>query len=433
MVADAGRVPPRDPLLTAARWFFYCGLVCVSLLVFRVAASVTAGDALLLASTLLLLLNARRPKGAGIAGRYTLLASMLILVGGLLAWLEATSGAENGLALMRVMLVAVVLPWQSTVLLRSGVHIRRALMAFSLGAGASAAGTVIQFLRGASAIPGGSVSNAGRYTGFTGNVSDMGGIAAVAVVLGLGFLDPSFSKWQRCGLASTFASGLIGLVLSGSVSGMLAAGLGVAIVLVVRGVKLRHVVSGLAISVAGLALASNISSLTGNALTPMERVQQVLGLRGGPSDLNTSASRWDTVVAGWHDFLSVPFTGVGLDSNGYVVLGDLGVHDIWVASLRQGGLFFTAGLAIVVFSVLFTAWRYRGHFTLSISLAAGITALVFAMTAPSFYNRYFWLPLALLLAALEYERVDELSRAQMAPAHGVPDPSLASMRSRRAQ
>ena len=390
----------RDPVLALARGLLYCGLVLVSVLVLRVGVGVTAGDVVLLASLALCLAAVGRPPTPHPYGAWALPACLLLVVGGCLATAGSPAPVESLVSLLRVLYVALALPWQLAVLLDDERRLRRGLVAFGVGAAVCSLGTLVQYARGPGAIPGGVVTTAGRYTGFTGHVSDTGAVASLAVVIGLSGLPRGLGRLQRLLLVGVALSGIVGLVLSGSVSGMLAAVLGSATLLVLRGIPLGRVAVAAVVAGAALWLAGGVLGETQGALRPAERVKQVLGLSGGDASLNTSASRWDTIVLGWRGFLEDPFTGAGLDARSSLVVETLGVHSLPVAALYQGGAVFALGLLGCLVVAVVRAVRAVPRTPIQVRvLAVGVTALVFSATAPSLYNRYLWVPVALVAAA----------------------------------
>jgi len=391
----------RDPVLALARALLYVGLALVSLMVLRVGSGITAGDVVLLVSLALCLLAIGRPSTPHPYGAWALPAALLLVVGGCLATAGSPAPVESLVSLVRVLYVALALPWQLAVLLDDERRLRRGLVAFGLGAALCSLGTLVQFALGAGAIPGGVITTAGRYTGFTGHVSDTGAIASLAVVIGLSGLTRGPGRLQRVVLVGVTLSGIVGLVLSGSVSGMLAAVVGSAALLLLRGIPVGRV--AVAAGVAGVALwfAGGVLGETRGALRPEERVKQVLGLSGGDASLNTSASRWDTIVLGWRGFLRDPLTGAGLDARSSLVVDTLGVHSLPVAALFQGGVVFAAGLlGCLVVAVTRAARSVPRTALQSAVYAVGVTALAFSLTAPSMYNRYLWVPVALVAAAV---------------------------------
>jgi hypothetical protein len=203
-------------------------------------------------------------------------------------------------------------------------------------------------------------------------------------------------------MAGVAMSGIIGLALSGSVSGMLAAGVGLLILLTMHRISpIQVTIFSIAILTAWL-IATTIIGNHEHSLSPLERFYQVTGIRSGEPGENTMAQRFATDALGWKGFTQHPLTGVGLDPDAAIVmLGSLGVHNFWLASLHQGGIFFGVGLTIIMVPSLAAGWRARKLSRLvGATFAVGLSAVAFALTAPSFFNRYFWLPIALLTAAL---------------------------------
>ncbi|ARU53023.1 O-antigen ligase [Cellulosimicrobium cellulans] len=396
-----GRGGSRDPVLALARALLYGGLVLVSLMVLRVGGGITAGDVVLLTSLALCLAAVGRPRTRHPYGAWALPAAVLLVVGGCLATAGSPAPTESLVSLVRVLYVALALPWQLAVLLDDERRLRRGLLAFGVGAALCSLGALVQFVVGPGAIPGGVVTTAGRYTGFTGHVSDTGAIASLAVVIGLSGLTRGLGRLQRLVLVGVALSGIVGLVLSGSVSGMLAAVLGSAALLLLRGIPVGRVAVAAVVAGAALWFAGGVLGETQGALRPAERVQQVLGLSGGDASLNTSASRWDTIVLGWRGFLEDPISGAGLDARSSLVVDTLGVHSLPVAALYQGGVVFAAGLLGCLVVAAVRAVRSVPRTALQARVyAVGVTALAFSATAPSLYNRYLWVPAALVAAAV---------------------------------
>jgi hypothetical protein len=390
----------EDFLVRVSRAAFLGGLFLSSLLNLRIGRSLTLGDVLLGASALLLIFAISKPDVDHPSRIGAVTGGICIIVGGGLSTVVSDSPLDSLLVLVRVLYVALVLPWQALKLLNTTPRMERALDAISLGAALCAASTVIQ--AAGVATMGGSITSAGRFSGLTGHVSDAGAISALAVVLGLSNYRGYSGKWHHLMMAGVAMSGIIGLALSGSVSGMLAAGVGLLLLLSMHRISLMQVLLfSIAILTAWL-VASTIMANQGHALSPLERFYQVTGIRSGGPGENTMAQRFATDALGWEGFTQHPLTGVGLDPDAAIVmLGSLGVHNLWLAALYQGGIFFGVGLIIIMVPPLAAGWRARRlSRLLGATFAAALSAAAFALTAPSFFNRYFWLPIALLTAAL---------------------------------
>lgn len=399
--------------MSAAPRLFYLGLAASSLLSLRVGG-VTVGDVLLLLSFVVLLLNFDRwPARAPLAGHTGGGVLLAIVAAAALASLSTAAPDENWAVAARLVYLLVIVPWQACLLLTTTERVRTAALWWTGGAALCAFGTVLQFVFGSEIIPGGDVTSAGRYTGFTSHTSDIGGITAVGVIVCVALLSGELGRRTRAAVAVMLTCCTIGVFLAGSVSAMLAI-LAAAVFLIVRGaIKAWQVGVFGALAALAFLVAGFIQAQTSNALTPAQRIAQTLGLatyNTQATGLNTSKSRMETIRLGVTQFLApphlgadrvwkYPFLGSGLDPEAGLILGPLQVHNVLVAALYQGGVV----LAVALTLLLWRHWRLMltpDKHGLVVTLGAGyLAALTFSMTAPSMYNRYLWLPAALLLAA----------------------------------
>lgn len=397
-----------DALEKVARRSLYAGLALSSLLVFRVA-TVTFGDVLLLLSALLTIIS-RAPEGQKARSLYWLVTSCLAF-GGVAAADRSLSPSGDILTLGRAVVVVVILPWQARRLLTTPPFVYRALAAFLVGATVSAAGTLLQ--AEGFAISGSSQEVAGRLSGFTAHVSDLGGIAAVGVVLAIALSRPDRQRLTRLSLLAALAVNAIGLILTGSVSGILAAGAGVFVLLLRRGMRLRRLLVLSVVVYIVFHYAVAIQAQQG-ALTPLQRFEQAVGLTASVpgTDTNTLGIRQATYGVAWKGFQEHPVFGAGLDDQSGLVLGDLGAHNLLLAGTYQGGVVFGFGLLLAIAAAIRAGWRNNSPLGAR-TFAMLITATTFAMTGPSFYNRYFWIPVALTVAAAAVDK-GKLSGSEMA-------------------
>lgn len=399
-----GETEPKDDfLIQASRAMALVGLFLVSLLVVRIGGAITIGDLLLMGSAGLLAAAPKPPVTTPkVPSATRIIFTLLILVGGLIASAVSPHPADSLQILFRVLYVAVILPWQIRRLFPSQAGLSMACTAFAMGAALCGFGAVMQNRFGPGIIPGADVTNAGRYSGFTAHVSDAGGITALAVVAGVAGLGVGSSKATKYLSLGIIAGGLIGLILSGSVSGMASAGAGVLAVVLMRGVSIGKLLLVATAGGAAFYFASGVLSGTENALTPMERFYQAVGLSpSAASGLNTTASRLETDRLGWESFLDRPWTGVGLDPQSSIIdhVNSLSVHNFLIGAMHQGGFFFALGVLLSALALLLPGLRMKSRNSLCVSTTAmAAAAVTFAVTAPSFFNRYFWIPLALLAA-----------------------------------
>lgn len=389
-------------LLPLARGSLYLGLFAVSLLVFRVGGAITVGDVLLVAAVGLTVADTVA-NGRRVATR-SVVAFALVFVGGVLASLAAEDPGASAAVLARVVLLAFLVPWCMGVLLSTPQRVRRAAGWFAAGAAVCGAGAIAQSV--GVVVPGSEVTSGGRFPGFAVHVSDTGGITCLAVAYGAGLF---LARGRRVLGAVVFGVGLAGLILSGSVSGMVSALVGILALLVWHRLSLPKALGVGAVLAGAAAWAITLMSSTENALTPAERYAQVTGAAGTG---NTTASRWDSIEAGLGGFVDSTFIGVGLEPAASFTATGLPAHNFLVAALFQGGALFTAGVCLVIYRAALAGLKAGWRNSLFATLGAGmVTALVFAMTAPSVYNRYFWVPLAFAVLATRTPQRAQTGRA----------------------
>lgn len=329
-------------------------------------------------------------RGSMLAG----FAVLLIVVGGSLSTANALAPSESLLVILRILLVVVALPWAASILITDRIMLRRAIGAYAAGGAAVGFGSIAQGLFHIT-IPGSYVTEAGRFPGLTQNVSDAGGITSVAVVLSYYMLVTASEFWRRLFWMAMIVGAGTGLVLSGSVAGLFAAGIGILVLLLRGAIKFWH---ALMIALAGfvvIAATSSIQSTVG-ALSPVERFQQVFGL-SEKGRYATSESRLDTYQLALDSFIQSPLIGAGMDGYSGVVDGGFQAHNVLIASLYQGGIFVGLGMLIVLLRP-FGPWIRRDRSLItSYVLACTLGGITFAMTAPSMFNRYLWIPVMFML------------------------------------
>jgi len=390
-----------DPVRALARALLYFGLFFSSQLVLRVDA-ITVGDLLLLLSCagaiISSALRADKPAPSALSKIATTVLTCLIVIGGALSTVSAIQPDGSLAVVGRILFLVLVLPWLARVLLESREHLAAATAWTAAGAAFAASGTLLQYVFGPNIIPGSEVTQAGRFTGWTGHVSDLGGIGALGVAIGIGFVISGRLVHRAWGiLAVTLAA--VGLVLSGSVSGMLAAGVALLIYLIRGALRIRYVLLIGVLMAAIYSVSSIVQSNTTGALNPVDRLLQTLGITE-QGRYSTTESRFETTDAAFASIAKHPFVGVGLDPISSIADGEFPVHNLVIGALFQGGLLLAIGITAFAVRPLLGRWLRDDPSLLTTQLlATAVAAFVFAMTAPSLYNRYFWIPIALLCVA----------------------------------
>lgn len=405
----------RDPVLRLGRGLFYLGLFFTSMLVLRVG-SLTIGDALLMASIICVGLARGVNHTVAWPRAYfplwgTAVLFTMFVTGALLSAGNAAQPGESLTVVARLILVMLVLPWLARTVLPTSEQLTTAAGWLVAGAAVCASGTILQFLFGASLIPGAAVTEAGRFSGFTGHVSDLGGVASMGIAIGIGFLLGARRASTRAWSVVALGVLTVGLVLSGSVSGMAAAMVGVLVYVFRRALKFRHLILISLLLVAVMYAVSMLQSAV-SALSPIERLMQTLGLRD-QGRYSTSESRIETFQAAWEQIVISPLVGQGFDGISAIADGIHPPHNIIIGALFQGGILVTFVIVMMTLRPFRGRWLRQDRSPLATQLMAGaVAAIVFTMTAPSLYNRYFWIPLALLGVA----RVITCTRRETMPA-----------------
>lgn len=382
----------KDLAAEAGRLLFLIGLFMLSLTTFRIGGF-TIGDILLLASLVFAILaRIDMHDQKYIVPSGMLIAVVAIVVGGLVSTAASVAVGDSFLVIVRLVIVIAVIPWQATTLWEHRRHIRTAAASYAAGGAVAGLGCVLQGLFGIT-IRGSEVTQAGRFPGFTQNVSDAGGITSVAVLLCLYFLTSSHGFWRRLVWLVLIGCAAAGLILSGSVAGLVAVGVALLALILRRALKIRYMLL-IVIVVVGVFITTNAVQSAFGALTPVERIMQVFGATGRYS---TAENRLDTYSEAFNRIIASPFSGAGMDGYSGVVDGGFQAHNLFVAALYQGGVFVFLGITIVLLRPFGSWLRSDRTYLASYILAASLGAITFAMTAPSMFNRYLWIPLMFLL------------------------------------
>ena len=402
--AAAGLASERDVLLRAARTLFYLGCLTVPTLALRPVAGVTLSDVLFGLSAAATACSLCRPRTEG--SRPWQWAAVLVAVGGVLATVRAVSPVDNLAVTLRLLFIFAVWPWQVRILIDTHSRMTKAVRLFIVGAAASGIAALLQFRFGISLGASGVLH--GRAVGLTGHVNDQGGLLAIALSVALGQIVYGMERNRVTKLGIAIFCG-IGLVLSGSVSGMLAALVGVAVLALRKGVSVKVLLIGAAVLCIGWVAASNLKVLDvdGRPVTPLQRLSMATG--GGRQDQNTLDSRIATDRFAVEEITKNPLIGKGLDEQSGLTVHGLQAHNIFVLAWFQGGPLVLLGELIALLAVARGAWsQSRARDPLRESLIAAFAAgVAFSMSAPTLYNRYFWLAPVFLLAASSRQRSDQ--------------------------
>lgn len=273
--------------------------------------------------------------------------------------------------------------------------LRRACVGFLLVQTSSAAAGLIQ-AGGATIL--GREANSGRANGLAVHPNVLGVMCALAIVICLALL-PRMRGWPRFLLIVVAAINVAGLVATGSLSSLIAAGVGLAVLLICMRITLRAAVIGIAgatVALSGLYMLGYDSTLVTSGIE--ERVDVVTGVSDGVASLDI---REQTYKYALNSILDDPLTGVGMDgANEATYDGSTVVHNYLLRGWYQGGLLmfiiilaFTAAMFVIIFRSL----RQSDH---GIAVASIATMLTFAATSAFYDQQQYWIPLLVAVATV---------------------------------
>lgn len=385
-----------------SRNVYYLGAATMGLLTVRPVLSFTLSDWLFLLSlgvTVIAILRTRVATELDILLGATFGAA-LFAFGGLISSVHAVQPLGSIAIVVRMLYLTLPWLWLGTVVLRTTNQVRNAVFAWVLSVAICGAGAVAQFLIG-NVIPGGEIAY-GRVTGFTTQFNNLGGLTAVAFVPGLMVAVSARGRMRIVAYAACTLIGA-GLLLSGSLGGLLAAAVSTA-VWIVAGRRSPKTLIILATLVAGALLLMGTQGTT-NSPSPIERLTRATRSDAPPQTGGTLYTRVDLDRAAWNHISKQPFVGVGLDLESSAQRIGFQVHNIVLNPWFTAGIFGVTGILVLVgalmragLKVVQQAQGPNDH-ALAVALFASFVAFaVFGMGEPILFVRYGWAPAAFLLA-----------------------------------
>jgi O-antigen ligase len=396
---------PLDSSLRIPRLVYYVGAGMIGLLTVRPALAFTASDWIFFAAlgiTGLVLLA-----GGGVRDylvpRVITIGVTLFALGGLVSSFHAVAPPESVLVVIRLLYLTVIWFWLGTIVLQTRTHVENAVFAWVLSAALSSAGAVVQFFYG-NVIPGGSIAW-GRMTGFTPDFNNLAGLAATAFVPALMLAIDGRRRSMRLLSLGVVAFLCAGLLLCGSVGGLLAACVSTVFWLAIRGVTWKIALGLGAVATATLVLMSATGVTSSPA--PFQRVSRLTSAPQGSGEApeGTIYERLDGYRIAWSRIKEDPLIGVGLDEgSSEELLGGKLAHNILINPWVSAGILGLVGIVLIIFGALKTGLFVVRTSTaadkaLTTALLASLLAFVlFAMGEPILFVRYGWFSVAMLVA-----------------------------------
>lgn len=241
------------------------------------------------------------------------------------------------------------------------------------------------------------VSGSGRLRSLVERENGLAALGALAMVfaLGLNLLGELRRGWVVLGIPILF----YGVLLTGSVSGLLTSALGLALVLLTCGTRRQILVAFAAVVVALTAI-----SLSHDALLPQVFRDRVLdplsnsGLAAAGTFVDRTALIKEALWVSRHTLL----VGLGAGQYQQISLFNAPVHNVFLLAFVEGGLVAMLGLFGLFLSGMYLVWLAARQAAARKFAALTLIALlvfffVFNMF-PSFYARFWNVPLILALS-----------------------------------
>lgn len=249
-----------------------------------------------------------------------------------------------------------------------------------------------------------------RQTGWFGHPNDLGGFLAVAVPLFL--LGAPTAVTQRRRTQGAWRAVLLGVVIfgmstSGSMSAFLAAAAGGAtsglvLALTRSGDRRRrrlHPLKAMALVIVGMIALLLLASTDSPVVERFTRYGEGDAyIESSVGDRGTANER---VINNLDDALVI---GNGFDRLGQADLDlDLGVHNMYLKLLYEGGLITASALVLILVVCLQQAWRLLRntrstllHRDIAAVMGSAVAAIVFSNFQPTSIQRFFWIPFAMI-------------------------------------
>jgi len=306
---------------------------------------------------------------------------------------------ESLIAVAKYLYLMGVWFWLGTVILQNEKHVYTAIFLWSISAAFTSAGAIAQLVWG-DIIPGVSPA-AGRMTGLTEHVNDLGGVNCVVLMpaLALASHDAIGRLRKYCLYVITFLI-TAGLILSVSVSGLIAAIISFIIFGVMSRTKIKNIAMFVIIIFACLMIVS--FSLKHGGISVLDRLTDVAEQK---LYYETSASRMEVYRLAWESISRNPLIGVGMGPYaGITETGD-SVHNVILLNWYESGVLGLIGILLVLLLLVsigvyqIRTSKSENERLLSVSLFASFVAfLVIGMAQPIYFKRFGWISSSLIMA-----------------------------------
>ncbi|HEY1827220.1 MAG TPA: O-antigen ligase family protein, partial [Acidimicrobiales bacterium] len=373
-----------DPMKSLARACLMIGAFFMPMLSFRILGKTTAttesgltvSDLFFFFSLAALTFSRTRRKLPPTPAWYVGVA--FVVVSGVFATFHAQASVQSIFADARMLFVLLIWQWTIRHLIDDEGRIRKIMTSYIVGATTSAFAAILQ-LEGHLFVSIGTLIN-GRASGLAKHPDDTGSLLALGLAFSVGLAMHSKGRRRYAYIAMSVIIAM-GLICTGSVSGMLTGAAGALISMVLGGITPKQIFVVAFIAVVAYVGALSIQGANGTkSLNPIARFERATGPEAGGS--NSIGPREGTWRGAWHGIVNSPFLGHGLDIYSGVTYTDPfnntaeETHDIFLMGWYQGGFFFLLGELICIAEGFRRTWiGGRVHPIRTTIFAGGVTVL----------------------------------------------------------
>jgi hypothetical protein len=413
--------------LRAARALFYVGMVTLAEPAFR--AGLTISEFAFIGAFVLCVLAVIRGSPVPSVPAPVIVAVGVFLFGAAISSLGAQSPPRSAVQVLHAAYVLLLWPWVGVMVIRTRRQLLTALGLWACSAAIDGIGALAQVA--GIHLPGTSASEQGRYEAFTVHPNDLGGAAGLALVPALVFATCATRArsrvWLRWLPLPLIAAAL---VLSGSISGMAAAVLGLLVWLSSPAIRSS---SRVAVVIAALCAVGALSVAGARVTSPAQRLAQITS-----PGVGSAQDRISDAEAAWQRIKKDPIVGTGLDApdTGVAIISHgvttaYQVHGLPIAAWYEAGIFGLAGLLSVIGCFAVIGWRVvpRSRSSDDQLIAWGLLGvfagfLVEVMTQPMVLQGYDWIIGVLLIAWASVVALERpTSRDTISLSQDIPVPS----------
>ncbi len=244
----------------------------------------------------------------------------------------------------------------------------------------------------------GRAANSGRANGLAVHPNVLGIMCALAIIVCIAAL-PRAHGSRRLVLLAVGTINVAALLATGSLSSLMAAVIGVAVLLVCMRITLRAALLVIGGATAAFVVLSTFgydtTVLTGSV---EQRIDVVTGVSDGVASLDVRERTYDFA---WQSISDDPLTGVGMDGvNEATFDGSTVVHNYLLRGWYQGGLLLFAVLLAFTVAMIALIFRCLRRAQDGIPAATIAAMLTFAATSAFYDQQQYWLPILAAAAVI---------------------------------